>query len=1276
MQPATSGSTFQWRDFLKLGEELLKQPDSLSLQDYLVHYIASRLSCVAAVWLAEPYYPLPGERPVTTIPSSPAPDFVLRVLKRRRAVFCSNGVLLRSPTNPDTLGIPLIAQDDLLGVISVSRESGTPFLEDEVQFLQGITTSAALAMQVNRQAAIKNWRYDQISLVRSVSAQIANVLDLDELCKRVTNLIQCSFNFYHVAIFTIEPGCQELHFRASSLECEPNTNHTIPNIRFGEGLIGSAAETGKEIIVQDVTKESRFKFSEKRSRTKAEAVLPLMVENKLLGILDLQSESGLGFHENDLLVLRSLADNIALAIESAALFNKLEQRAKQLQAVSDISYALSSILEMDKLLKEIVEVIHQQFAIPFVHIFTVHSERRKIIYQAGTGVGPRRLKPNSLAFDLDDSSGIIPQVARSGEHFLANDVSLEPLYRPYKNFPDQVKSELAIPLKFGNTVLGILDLQSDVTNRFTADDLELFQSHATGISLALRNASLFRTEKWRRQVADSFRDIAGLLSSNMALPDLLDRVLIALETNLPCDVSAIWLLDEAGDVPLEERKLRLAAVRGTTADKVINTTAESQMVRMFLQQGIDSKEVQLRKPGEPHGPLGAARKFPANYSSLLVPLRSGDDIFGVLTLAHRAKGRYGAEASAIASTLANYAAVAIQNARLYTSAQEEAWSSTVLLQVAEAMQSINTQDALLSTMARLTPLLVGIDQCAFYLTNPNTDTFELKKWYGFQPDENERALQDSDSIALLKLRTTLAPVFISDPATELSLCSMAHSQETGTLVLLPLLAHGELHGAFLVSHNSKGEFGILNPFSNQTLAILQGIAQQTAVGLENIRLLENRQEEAYITAVLLQVAQAVVSQNELEDILDTIIQIMSILVGVDCSVIYLWHAESSKYIPARAVAPGHEEETLLLQRSFAPGEFALLDQLIVSEKMSACRLETETIDASHWPDLECISSEEELSKTESSWLLGFPLVTKGEKYGVLLTRETRVPAAYFQKRIELLRGVAQQTTLAIQNDRMTQEMVKRKRVEQEFSLARQIQRTFLPETIPAIDGWDMNLRWRTAREVGGDFYDVFLNRKKQLSFVIADVSDKGMPAALYMTVTRTLIRSAAQSMDSPAEVLKRVNELLEMDTQNGMFVTAIYATLDQHTGLLTYANAGHNLPLLLRSETGKVERLRKGAIALGVISKADYQDCRIQIDPGDSLLFYTDGVTETFSLGGEIFGEERLFQALASSNVQSAEELLEELENEINTFRQGEAPTDDMTMIALHRIKTETTSRI
>ena len=237
----------------------------------------------------------------------------------------------------------------------------------------------------------------------------------------------------------------------------------------------------------------------------------------------------------------------------------------------------------------------------------------------------------------------------------------------------------------------------------------------------------------------------------------------------------------------------------------------------------------------------------------------------------------------------------------------------------------------------------------------------------------------------------------------------------------------------------------------------------------------------------------------------------------------------------------------------------------------------------------------------------------------------------------------------------------------EMQLARRIQETFLPESLPDIPGWSLAIRWKTARVVGGDFYDVYQLSDGRIIFVIADVSDKGMPAALYMTVTRTLIRSYVTEARTPAQILQKVNEQLHSENKSAMFVTAVVVLLNPQDGTLICANAGHNPPMILRKKKGKVERIPHGAIALGVTEDCQLKDYTTTLAPGDSFVLYTDGLTEAVNPHGDFFGEERLTNLLKRLNTLPAHMLLENIEEAVQQFCQDEPASDDLTMVAFTR---------
>jgi serine phosphatase RsbU (regulator of sigma subunit) len=302
-----------------------------------------------------------------------------------------------------------------------------------------------------------------------------------------------------------------------------------------------------------------------------------------------------------------------------------------------------------------------------------------------------------------------------------------------------------------------------------------------------------------------------------------------------------------------------------------------------------------------------------------------------------------------------------------------------------------------------------------------------------------------------------------------------------------------------------------------------------------------------------------------------------------------------------------------------------------------------------------------------AFLYAIPIAVKNDLYGVILIEEAAGGLRFRSRRLEIITGIAQQAALAIQNDLLQKEMVFRERLETEVQLARQIQQTFIPEQLPRFPNWELAARWKTARQVGGDFYDVFELPDKKLGLFIADVADKGIPAALFMALTRTLVRAAVIESDTPADAMRRVNDLLIPDTRQGMFVTAVYAVLDMEANELTYVNAGHNPPLWVKG-TGEVERLTRTAIALGVVTGEPVEQRTIKFENSDNLFLYTDGLTESFNIDGVFYGEERLLEAITSCDCYSAHDLLDVVDGSLLNFVQDMPPADDMTMLVLRRV--------
>ena len=240
-------------------------------------------------------------------------------------------------------------------------------------------------------------------------------------------------------------------------------------------------------------------------------------------------------------------------------------------------------------------------------------------------------------------------------------------------------------------------------------------------------------------------------------------------------------------------------------------------------------------------------------------------------------------------------------------------------------------------------------------------------------------------------------------------------------------------------------------------------------------------------------------------------------------------------------------------------------------------------------------------------------------------------------------------------------------IRQELDVAARMQSQILPGQPLSGPGFAIGAQMTPAKEVGGDFYDYFQIDDNHVGFVIADVSGKGVPAAIFMAVSHTLIRARGLDADPPAKLMERVNAALCKDNEEAMFVSAFYGVLDTANGHLSYCNAGHNAPLLRRAD-GAVEPLAdKGGPALGVIDDASFEQAEIDFQPGDTVLLYTDGVTEAFDEDGEAYGEADLadvFKRLGSADPQAVAETIET----VVTDHTGDAEQhDDITTLVLRR---------
>jgi serine phosphatase RsbU (regulator of sigma subunit)/anti-sigma regulatory factor (Ser/Thr protein kinase) len=299
-----------------------------------------------------------------------------------------------------------------------------------------------------------------------------------------------------------------------------------------------------------------------------------------------------------------------------------------------------------------------------------------------------------------------------------------------------------------------------------------------------------------------------------------------------------------------------------------------------------------------------------------------------------------------------------------------------------------------------------------------------------------------------------------------------------------------------------------------------------------------------------------------------------------------------------------------------------------------------------------------------------PLVSQGELLGVLNLGPRLSQQDYSSDDRALLNNLATQAAPALRVAQLVRqqqaEVRARERIEQELQVARLIQQTLLPKAEPVLPGWQISAYYQPARAVGGDFYDFIELPDGRLAIIVGDVTDKGVPAALVMATTRSVLRGAARRLIVPGAVLERTNDLLCPEIPPKMFVTCLYAILDPASGRLQYANAGHDLPYHRRADS--VEELRAVGMPLGLMPGTHYEEHEITLAPGDSVLFYSDGLVEAHNARRELFGFPRLQAFVERYPPGDGATLIKVLLAELGAFTGPDAEQeDDITLVSLRR---------
>lgn len=902
--------------------------------------------------------------------------------------------------------------------------------------------------------------------------------------------------------------------------------------------------------------------------------------------------------------------------------------------------------------------------------------------------------PQCFPLDPDSSepaasTGLVGWVRDTRQPLLVRDFTREmdklPA-RPTYASESPPRSALFLPLMSGDKAIGLLAAQSHLPNHFSEQDLRRLTILGNQAAAAIANAQLFAQERMRAAHLELVTQIAQQVNAVEEVDEIFEEVVTLTRQTFGFHPVSVF-----GVVPgSDEVLIRASTIPELNPEPHSIDTSQNPAevrywpVRLSVGQGIVGAAAATRKTIVANSVNDDSRFLPTldhlpadlnqdTQAEIAIPLMIGNELLGVLDVQSPQIGAFGSTEQVVLDALAAEVATAIYKGQQLAREQEQAWITTAQLQVAEAISRHDDLGEMLTAVALLVPILVGVSACGYLLWDEDGEAYYGVVLVDGAGDEQEWFHRIKLSIghwgALDAMHVGGDMLASSQVPDWLRTSSGSPSTKIDCLQLHPLMSSQGRHlGTMIVGFvTDSGCDGItpdtprVGSATPRQTELIHNIARQTAQALESAHLRTAQQEEAWVNTALLQVAEAVNRLIDLNEILDTIVRLVPMLVGVDSVFILVWNEDRQIFQagPSYGVSVMGRGlvETLEIDR----------DEFLAMSPQLAAEFNSPRLPGSTYYPLRVPTWLETVLNTSTAY--NFPLIARGRLVGakIIGVQQHRLGSSPFSsRRISILNGIAQQAATAVVNNHLYRESADRARMQQELDVARTIQASFLPDGSPDIPGCSVATMWRAARQVGGDFYDFLPLDDDKWGIVIADVADKGVPAALFMALSRTILRTVAFNREDPAHVLMRTNEIIGREAKSDLFVTVFYGIWDPATERLTYANAGHNPPLLMQPN-GAFHALQGHGLALGILPEAQMKSYAVQLRPGDTVLLYTDGVTEALNEDFDEFGLERLRVAARAAARRPATDIIRHITDSIADHA-GETPQfDDMTLIVIKR---------
>jgi serine phosphatase RsbU (regulator of sigma subunit) len=812
------------------------------------------------------------------------------------------------------------------------------------------------------------------------------------------------------------------------------------------------------------------------------------------------------------------------------------------------------------------------------------------------------------------------------------------------------RSWMGTPLILGYETVGVISVQSYRPGIYDQDSLDLLQRIGNLLAVALENAALVEQQRAlsdaltgriaaRTRELETLTALAEELALQRPLDELLNRALALLTEHLSMRGGAVRLLSA------DCTELILAAAQGFPREH------SERLARLPVAGSLMHSVIEERRPLiiDDLAHSSHWERIGLNYRALIaVPLQIGDRVLGTLLLVDDHQRVIQDQEIEFVRAVGHQIAIAIENARLFAERERQVAELSALSDISHAASTTLELRTLLRHIARALARFMRADVFSVVVYDAEHDIISD----GLSIDEGEehtfwqRQPPPPDSLTAWVLRHRRALRFDNlieeiGRFPELSVHVIGAERTALSWLGMPLIGReGQPIGVLMVQAYSPAAFDARDE------QFLAAVARQVALHVQNVMLFAAEQEARRTADTLREVARVLSAAFSSGEVLKVILRELKKVIPYDSASIML---REGRILRAAAVAP--ETIATRLDAMNRPLDEPGAAVWVVKHKQPLLIDDVST--SSIW------APEPHISEIRS-WI-GVPLVARGDVLGVL-NIDANERARFTKRDVEVAQVFADNAAIAIENARLYAESIARR--EQELEIARRIQANLFPRELPRRQGIALAARCLPAREVGGDFFDCFaLGEHKAVAVMIGDASGKSVAGALLMAMARSVGRAEAIDHEEPALVLRETNRSMAHDVPRGTFVALCYATIDP-SGRMAVANAGQLTPVLVRADGGIEYLYPPGpTLPLGIQPDMGYETLAVDLAPGDTVLFFTDGLVEAHNASGELFGFERLDAILSTCAALPPHALIDRIIAEVQAFMGNVAQHDDMTLV-------------